>query len=356
MSCIGIDIGQQNAVVAIARRGGIDVLTNEVSKRLTSCMVGFSGKERKLGEQALSGITSNLKNTITGMKAIMGKKFHSDDIQLEMDLVGYRMVDVAGKVGLPVNYCDEEVMLTPERAMAMLMKCMQGIAELDQGSPVTDVVVSVPSYFTDAERQSMLAASQIAGLNCLRLMNDSTAAALSYGIYKTDLPADKATYVAFVDCGAMDTTISIVSFVKGKLTVLASASDRHLGGRDFDMILAEHFAAEWKEKHKIDAKTNKKAMYRLVTAAEKTKKILSANPQAPINIECFMDDIDVKGNMEREEMLTVAAPLLVKLDGIMQEAVEASGVSKEDIGSVEVFGGSCRIPARRCLPWLRRCW
>ena len=191
----------------------------------------------------------------------------------------------------------------------------------------------------------MLAASQIAGLNCLRLMNDSTAAALSYGIYKTDLPADKATYVAFVDCGAMDTTISIVSFIKGKLTVLASASDRHLGGRDFDMILAEHFAAEWKEKHKIDAKTNKKAMYRLVTAAEKTKKILSANPQAPINIECFMDDIDVKGNMEREEMLTVAAPLLVKLDGIMQEAVEASGVSKEDIGSVEIFGGSCRIPA-----------
>ena len=91
-------------------------------------------------------ITSNLKNTITGMKAIMGKKFHSDDIQLEMDLVGYRMVDVAGKVGLPVNYCDEEVMLTPERAMAMLMKCMQGIAELDQGSPVTDVVVSVRTH------------------------------------------------------------------------------------------------------------------------------------------------------------------------------------------------------------------
>merc|ERR1740127_155355 len=174
--------------------------------------------------------------------------------------------------------------------MSMLMKCMQKIAEMDQKAPVTDVVVSVPSYFTDI-----------------------TAAALSYGIYKTDLPADTATNVAFVDCGAMDTTVSIVSFVKGKLTVLATACDRHLGGRDFDMILAEHFAAEWKEKHKIDAKTNKKAMYRLVTAAEKTKKVLSANPSAPINIECFMDDIDVKGMMDRSEMLTVAAPLLVKL-------------------------------------------
>jgi len=345
MSCIGIDIGQQNAVVAIARRGGIDVLTNEVSKRLTACMVGFSGKERKLGEAALSGITSNLKNTVTGMKAIIGKRFHSEDIALEQELVGYKMIDVAGKVGIPVQYNDEEVVLTPERAMSMLMKCMQKIAELDQNGPVTDVVVSVPSYFTDAERHAMMDAANIAGLNCLRLINDITASALSYGIYKTDLPADKPTIVAFVDCGAMDTTVSIVSFVKGKLTVLATACDRHLGGRDFDMILAEHFAREWKEKHGIDAKSNKKAMYRLVTACEKTKKVLSANPQAPINIECFMEDIDVKGMMERKDMLEVGEPLLKKLDALMDEAFKGSGVKMEDISSVEICGGTVRIPA-----------
>merc|ERR1719482_2192544 len=227
----------------------------------------------------------------------------------------------------------------------MLMKCMQGIAELDQGgAEIRDVVISVPPYFTDAERHSMLDAASIAGLNCLRLMNDSTAAALSYGIYKTDLPADKPINVAFVDCGAMDTTVSIVSFMKGKLTVLATACDRHVGGRDFDMILAEHFAAEWKEKHKIDAKTSKKAMYRLVTAAEKTKKVLSANPQAPINIECFMDDIDVKGMMDRADMLSVAEPFLVKLDQLLAEAMTASGLAQEDINSVEVIGGTCRIP------------
>merc|ERR1719421_1274411 len=225
------------------------------------------------------------------------------------------------------------------------MKCLQGIAEMDQNGPVTDVVVAVPSYFTDAERHAMLDAASIAGLNCLRLMNDSTAAALSYGIYKTDMPADVATNVAFVDCGAMDTTVSIVSFVKGKLTVLSTAADRHLGGRDLDMILAKHFAAEWKEKHKIDALTNKKAMYRLVTAAEKTKKVLSANPQAPINIECFMDDIDVKGMMERSDMLTVGAPLLEKLDKLLSEAYTASGVAKADVSSVEIFGGTARVPA-----------
>ena len=139
-------------------------------------------------------------------------------------------------------------------------------------------------------------------------MHDTTAAALSYGIYKTDLPADKTTHVAFVDCGAMDTTVSIVAFVKGKLTVLATACDRHVGGRDFDMILANHFAAEWKEKHKIDAHTSKKAMYRLLGACEKTKKMLSANPQAPIAIECFMEDIDVKGMMDRDVFLELAEP------------------------------------------------
>ena len=224
-------------------------------------------------------ITSNLKNTITGMKAIVGKKFNCEDITTEADLVGFKMQDVAGKVGIPINYNDEQIMMTPERAMSMLLKCMQKIAEMDQNGPVTDVVLSVPAYFTDVERHAMLDAASIAGLNCLRLMNDVTAAALSYGIYKTDMPADTATHVAFVDCGSMDTTVSIVSFVKGKLTVLSTACDRHLGGRDFDMILAQHFAAEWKEKHKIDALSDKKAMYRLVTAAEKTKKVLSANPQ-----------------------------------------------------------------------------
>jgi len=360
MACIGIDIGQQNAVVAIARRGGIDVLSNEVSKPLTASMVGFLGKERKLGEQALSGITSNLTNTITGVKAVIGKKYHSEDVQKELNLVGYKMIEVgSGNVGIPVSYNEEEVVLTPERAMSMVLKCMQFIAELDQKGPVTDVVLSVPHYFTDAERHAMLDAAKVAGLNCLRLMNDITAAALAYGIYKTDMPVDKPTHVAFVDCGAMDTTVAIISFVKGKLTVLSVACDRHLGGRDFDMILAEHFAAEWKEKHKIDAKSSKKAMYRLVTAAEKTKKILSANPQAPINIENFMNDIDVKGMMDRSEMLAVAEPLLVKLDGIMEQAFKASGLMKEDISSVEIIGGTSRIPAvkDRIAKWfgLERC-
>jgi len=308
-------------------------------------MVGFSGNERKIGEAALSGITSNMTNTITGLKALIGKKFHSDPIQSEIPKVAYRMIDVAGNVGLPVQYRDEEVVLTPERVYAMFLKSLQGIAERSQGAPVTDVVLSVPAYFTDAERRAVLDAAKIVGLNVLKLLNDCTAAALAYGIYKTDLPPDKTTNVAFVDCGAMDTTVAIVAFVKGKLTVLSVATDRHLGGEDFTRVIADHFAAEWKEKHGIDAHTNKKAWFRLMTAAEKTKKVLSSNPQAPISIECFMDDIDVKGMMERDIFLELCAPLMGKLQHIVEEAFAGCGVTKDDIETVEIVGGSSRVPA-----------
>ena len=171
----------------------------------------------------------------------------------------------------------------------------------------------------------MLDAAKIVGLNVLRLMHDTTAAALSYGIYKTDLPADKATNVVFLDMGASDTTVSIVSFVKGKLTVLSTACDRRLGGRDFNELLVDHFRNEWLEKHKIDAYTNAKAMFRLRTAADKQKKVLSANAQAPIAVECFMDDIDVKGVMEREKFAEMCEPLFENLQKVIQRAFDGCG-------------------------------
>ena len=121
--------------------------------------------------------------------------------------------------------------MTPEKCMSMMLKTMAKIAEEDQQAPVHDCVLAVPAYFTDSERHAMLDAAKIVGLNVLRLMHDTTAAALSYGIYKTDLPVDKPTNVVFLDMGASDTTVSIVSFVKGKLTVLSTACDRHLGAR-----------------------------------------------------------------------------------------------------------------------------
>jgi heat shock protein 4 len=212
-------------------------------------------------------------------------------------------------------------------------------------APVSDCVITVPGWFTDIQRRAILDAAVIAGLNCLRLVNDLTATALGYGITKTDLPEDKAKNVVFCDIGHSSYSVSVVSFVRGQLTVRGTAYDRHFGGRNFDQVIVERLAAEFKEKYKIDVFSNNKALFRLRTAAEKCKKVLSANPQAPVNIESIMDDKDVATIVNRADFEEWATETLVRVEEPLKAALEASGLTLEDIDSVEVVGGSTRVPA-----------
>jgi heat shock 70kDa protein 4 len=212
-------------------------------------------------------------------------------------------------------------------------------------APVSDCVITVPGWFTDIQRRAILDASVIAGLNCLRLVNDLTATALGYGITKTDLPEDKPKNVVFCDIGHSSYSVSVVSFIKGQLTVRGTAYDRHFGGRNFDQVIVERLAAEFKEKYKIDVFSNNKALFRLRTAAEKCKKVLSANPQSPVNIESIMDDKDVATIVTRTDFEEWATETLVRVEEPLKAALEASGLTLEDIDSVEVVGGSTRVPA-----------
>ncbi|KAM3586488.1 adenyl-nucleotide exchange factor sse1, variant 2 [Umbelopsis sp. WA50703] len=212
-------------------------------------------------------------------------------------------------------------------------------------SPVSDCVITVPGWFTDVQRRAVLDAAEIAGLNCLRLVNDLTATALGYGITKTDLPEDKPKNVVFCDIGHSSYSVSVVSFIKGQLTVRGTAYDRHFGGRNFDQVIVEKLAAEFKEKYKIDVFTNNKALFRLRTAAEKCKKVLSANPQAPVNIESIMDDKDVGTIVNRADFEEWATETLVRVEEPLKAALEAAGITVADVDSVEVVGGSTRVPA-----------
>ncbi|KAG0195056.1 adenyl-nucleotide exchange factor sse1, partial [Mortierella sp. NVP41] len=161
----------------------------------------------------------------------------------------------------------------------------------------------------------------------------------------TDLPEDKPRNVCFVDVGHSSYTVSIVSFIKGQLTVKSRAFDRHFGGRDFDRMLVDHFAAEFKTKYNIDVKSNGKAMIRLMAGCEKLKKILSANAQAPLNIESIMEDRDVASMMKRTEFEELAQELISRVEAPLQKALEDAGMTIEDIDAVEMIGGSTRIPA-----------
>lgn len=204
-------------------------------------------------------------------------------------------------------------------------------------------------YFTNAERQALLDAAQIAGLNVLRLMNETTATALSYGFYKNDLSEDKTRNVIFVDCGHASLQVSVCAFKKGKLKMLASSWDQ-IGGRDFDNILAEHFAKEFMERYKINAKNNARSWLRLLAEVEKLKKQMSANStKLPLNIECLMNDIDIASSMQRSKMEELCAPLLQRVEDTFKKLLTESKLPLEDIHSVEIVGGSTRMPAIKQL-------
>ncbi|PQE23261.1 putative heat shock Hsp88 protein [Rutstroemia sp. NJR-2017a BVV2] len=347
MSVVGVDFGTLNTVIAVARNRGVDVITNEVSNRATPSLVGFGPKSRYLGEPAKTQEISNLKNTVGSLKRLAGRSLKDPDVALEQDYVSAPLVDINGQVGAEVTYMGKKERYTSTQLVAMYLSKVKATASAELKLPVADMVMSVPAWFTDVQRRSLMDAAEIAGLKLLRLMNDTTAAALGYGITKLDLPGpeEKPRRVAFIDIGHTNYTCSIVEFKKGELTVKSTAYDRHFGGRDFDKALVEHFAAEFKEKYKIDIKTNPKAMVRVAAGAEKLKKILSANAMAPLNIESLMNDVDVSAMLKREELEQLLEPLLSRAHVPLEQALADAKLKVEDIDVIELVGGCTRVPA-----------
>ena len=288
-----------------------------------------------------------MKNTVGSLKRLAGRALNDPDVQVEKEFVSAHLVDMKGQVGAEVTYLGEKQQFTATQLVSMFLSKVKATAAAELKLPVTDIVISVPPWFTDVQRRSLMDAAEISGLKLLRLINDTTATALGYGIPKLDLPAadEKPKRVCFVDIGHSNYACSIVEFKKGELAVKATAYDRHFGGRDFDKALVKHFAKEWLEKYKIDILSNPKAVVRVTAAAEKMKKILSANLQAPINIESLMNDIDVHGMMKRDELEELLQPILNRCTVPLEQALAEAKMKVEDIDSVEIVGGCTRVPS-----------
>ncbi|KAJ3961070.1 adenyl-nucleotide exchange factor sse1 [Colletotrichum tropicale] len=347
MSVVGVDFGTLKTVIAVARNRGVDVITNEVSNRATPSVVGFGPKSRYLGESAKTQEISNLKNTVSCLKRLAGRTFNDPDTQIEQQYITAPLVDVNGQVGAEISYLGKKEKFTNTQLIAMYLSKIKQTTQAELKLPVSDLVMSVPAWFTDIQRRALIDAAEIAGLKLLRLMNDTTAAALGWGITKLDLPApeEKPRRVAFVDIGHSNYTCSIVEFKKGELAVKGTAFDRHFGGRDFDKALVDHLGKEFKGKYKIDIHSNGRAMARTIAAAEKCKKILSANQQAPVNIESIMNDIDVSAMITRQEFEALVEPLLTRVAVPLEQALADAKLTKDDIDVVEVIGGGSRVPA-----------
>uniref|UniRef100_A0A8C8CXL4 Heat shock protein 4 like n=1 Tax=Oncorhynchus tshawytscha TaxID=74940 RepID=A0A8C8CXL4_ONCTS len=349
MSVVGIDVGFQNCYIAVARSGGIETIANEYSDRCTPAWVSLASKNRTIGNAAKGQIITNFKNTVHGFKKFHGRAFDDPYVQGEKPKLPYSLHKLAsGNTGIKVRYLDEDKVFTIEQVTAMLLTKLKETSESALKKPVVDCVISVPSFFTDAERRSVMDATQIAGLNCLRLINDTTAVALAYGIYKQDLPTpeEKPRNVVFVDLGHSSFQVSISAFNKGKLKVLATAFDPYLGGRNFDEALVDNFCEEFKARYKLNVRENPRAILRLSQECEKLKKLMSANcSDLPINIECFMNDIDVTGKMNRVQFEELCAPFLMRVEAPLKAVMEQSKLSRDEIYAVEVVGGATRIPS-----------
>ncbi|KAM7471738.1 hypothetical protein LguiA_009921 [Lonicera macranthoides] len=346
MSVVGLDFGNESGVVAVARQRGIDVVLNDESKRETPALVCFGDKQRFLGTAGAASGMMNPKNTISQIKRLIGRQF--SDPELQRDIKGLPFAVTEGPDGYPLihaRYLGEMRTFTPTQVLGMVLSDLKSIAEKNLNAAVVDCCIGIPIYFTDLQRRAVIDAATIAGLHPLRLIHETTATALAYGIYKTDLPENDQLNVAFVDIGHASMQVCIAGLKKGQLKVLAHAFDRSLGGRDFDEVLFQYFAAKFKTEYKIDVFQNARACLRLRAACEKLKKVLSANPEAPLNIECLMDEKDVRGFIKRDEFEQISIPILERVKKPLEKALSEANLTVENIYAVEVVGSGSRVPA-----------
>ncbi|XP_057764831.1 heat shock 70 kDa protein 16 [Salvia miltiorrhiza] len=346
MSVVGFDIGNENLVIAVAKQRGIDVLLNDESKRENPAVVSFGEKQRFLGSAGAASATMHPKSTVSQVKRLIGRNFSEPSVQDDLRLLPFETSEGPdGGILIHLQYLNERHTFTPVQILAMLFAHLKQIAEKNLEMQISNCVIGVPCYFTALQRRAYLHAAEIAGLSPVRLMHDCTAVGLGYGIYKSEFPNGGPANVVFVDVGHSDTQVSVVSFEPGHMKVLSHAFDSNLGGRDFDEVLVKHFAALFREQYNIDVYSSTRASIRLRAACEKLKKVLSANPEAPLNIECLMEEKDVKGYIKRDEFEQLASALLERISIPCRKALLESGLSVENIHTVELVGSGSRIPA-----------
>ena len=338
---IGIDLGTTNSCVAVFEGNEPVVIANSEGKRTTPSVVGFvDGGERKVGDPAKRQAITNPKRTVYSIKRFMGETY--DQVQKEISRVPYSVVK--GDNNTPRVDIDGRL-YTPQEISAMILQKMKKTAEDYLGQEVTEAVITVPAYFSDSQRQATKEAGQIAGLEVKRIVNEPTAAALAYGVDKSN----KDMKVAVFDLGGGTFDISILEFGGGVFEVLSTNGDTHLGGDDFDQVIIDWLVQEFKNDEGADLATDPMAMQRLKEAAEKAKIELSSSTSTEINLPYIMPVAGVPKHLvktlTRAKFEALAHNLIQACLEPCKKAMSDAGLNNSDIDEVILVGGSSRIPA-----------
>ncbi len=338
---IGIDLGTTNSCVAVMEGSEPVVITNSEGKRTTPSVVAFvDNGERKVGDPAKRQAITNPKNTIYSIKRFMGNTYEED--AMEISRVPYQVV--RGDNSMPrVMVGDRQY--TPQEISAMILQKMKKTAEDYLGTTVTEAVITVPAYFNDAQRQATKEAGEIAGLKVRRIINEPTAAALAYGLDKKH----KDQKVVVFDCGGGTHDVSVLELGDGVFEVKSTDGDTHLGGDDFDQVLIDWLAEEFKKDENIDLRKDPMALQRLKDAAEKAKIELSSTTSSEINLPYIMpvDGIPkhLVRTLTRAKFEQLVDPLVKRTIAPCESALKNAGYKPSDIDEIILVGGSTRIPA-----------
>ncbi|KAL5615441.1 hypothetical protein BROUX41_005486 [Berkeleyomyces rouxiae] len=338
---IGIDLGTTYSCVGVMQKGKVEILVNDQGHRITPSYVAFNEEERLVGDAAKNQAAANPLNTIFDIKRLIGRKFNDKDLQYDMKHFPFKVVKKDNKPYVEVEYKGSTKTFSPEEVSAMILGKMKEVAESYLGQTVTHAVVTVPAYFNDAQRQATKDAGTIAGLNILRVVNEPTAAAIAYGLDKTD--ATERQIIVY-DLGGGTFDVSLLSIESGVFEVRATAGDTHLGGEDFDQRVINHFAKSFNDKHSVDVTKDPKAMGKLKREAEKAKRTLSSQKSARVDIESLFNGIDFSMSLSRAKFEALNEDLFKKTLKPVAQVIEDAKASREDIDDIVLVGGSTRIP------------
>lgn len=338
---IGIDLGTTNSAMAYMVAGKPEVIANAEGNRTTPSVVAINKSgERLVGQVAQRQRVTNAKNTIYGVKRLIGRKFSDKEVQKDHDIMPYKIV--AKGDGVAVKMGDKDY--TPEEVSAMILSKLKADAEAFLGEKVTEAVITVPAYFDDSQRQATKDAGKIAGLEVKRIINEPTAAALAYG-----LESKKDEKIAVFDLGGGTFDVSVLELGDGVFEVKSTNGDTHLGGEDFDNRIVNYFLEEFKKENGIDLKGDNAAMQRLKDEAEKAKKELSSTSEYEVNLPFITADAEGPKHFEtkltRAKLEELVKDLIDRLAEPVEKALKDAGLKAGEINEIVLVGGMTRMPA-----------
>ena len=341
---IGIDLGTTFSCVGVWQNDRVEIISNDQGNRITPSYVAFTNTERLIGDAAKNQCGMNPENTLFDAKRLIGRRFEDREVQNDMKLWPFKIVNDNGKPMFQCHYKGELKTFKPEEISSMVLTKMKETAEAYLGHPVKDAVITCPAYFNDAQRQATKDAGTIAGLNVVRIINEPTAAAIAYGLDKSK---EKENIVVF-DFGGGTLDVSVLEIDEGVFEVKATNGDTHLGGEDIDNVLVDYFVDDFKRKKGkvIDRTTTsgKKTIRRLRTACERAKRTLSTSTTANIEIDSLYDGEDFYSSITRARFEELCKPIFNRCISPLNKVLEDAKLSKGDINEVVMIGGSSRIP------------